>query len=71
MDKEEKMSEELLKEMNEKLQTIENLLILQLIREGVPDSQIEDALKIKKVPPSKLRASFPAGKFRRKNAKED
>lgn len=61
------MTEKLLKELNEKLQAIENLLILQLIQSGASDSQISETLKVKSVAPSNISASFPIKKLRKKN----
>ena len=58
-----------LKEVNEKLQAIENLLILQLIQNGASDSQISEVLKVKNVAPSNIRASFSIKNLRKKNEK--
>ncbi len=64
------MSEKLLKEINEKLQAIENLLILQLIQNGALDSQISDVLKIKNIAPSNIRTSFSIKKLKKKDDKK-
>ena len=59
----------LLKEMNEKLQAIENLLILQLIQNGATTDQISEVLQVKSVAISNLSASFSIKKLKRKNDK--
>lgn len=64
------MTDKFLKEMNEKLQAIQNLLILQLIQSGASDSQISEVLKVKSVAPTNIRASFSIKNLRRKNGKE-
>lgn len=65
------MTEKLLKEMNEKLQAIENLMILQLIQNGATNEQISEVLQVKTVAPSNIRASFSIKNLKKKNAKEE
>lgn len=61
------MTDKLLKELNEKMQAVENLLILQLIQNGVTTEQISEVLQVKSVAPSNIRASFPIKKLQKKN----
>ena len=68
---EKEMTERLLKELNEKLQAIENLLILQLIQDGATAKQIEKVLQVKKVAPTNIPQSFSIKELQRKNAKEE
>lgn len=63
--------EKLLKEMNEKLQAIENLLILQLIQTGATTEQINEVLQVKSVAFSNIRASFSIKNLKKKNVKEE
>ena len=61
------MTEKLLKELNEKMQAIENLLILQLIQNGATTEQIGQALQVKSIAVSNLSASFSIKKLKKKN----
>ncbi|MDO8622905.1 MAG: hypothetical protein Q7R52_01560 [archaeon] len=63
------MDEKLLKEINEKMQAIENLLILQLIQNGATNEQISEVLQIKSVAPSNIRTSFSIKNLKKKNDK--
>jgi len=65
------MTERLLREMNEKLQSIENLLILQLIQNGAKSEQISAVLKVKYINPSNVRDSLPVSKLQKREAKND
>jgi hypothetical protein len=49
------------------LQSIKNLLILQLIRDGATSEEISLALKAGQVSASNIRKSFPMRKVRKKN----
>ena len=59
------------KEINEKLQAIENLLILQLIQGGATAKQIEKVLQVKNVAPTNIPKSFSVKELQRKNVKEE
>lgn len=63
--------DKILKEVNEKLQAIENLLILQLIQNGATAKQIEAVLQVGKVAPTNIPKSFSIKDLKRKNAKEE
>ena len=52
------MNGKMLGEINEKLQSIENLLILQLIQNGASAKQIEKVLQVKNVAPTNIPKSF-------------
>lgn len=52
------------------IQSIKNLLILQLIRDGATSEEISIALKAGHVSPGNVRKAFPMKKIRRKNGKE-
>jgi hypothetical protein len=65
------MTDKLLQELNEKVQAVENLLILQLIQNGATADQIETSLKAKSFSPTNLSAYFPIKKLQKKNAKKD
>jgi hypothetical protein len=61
------MDEKQFKEMNEKLQAIENLLILQLIQGGATAGQIEKVLQVKSFASTNIPKSFSIKDLRRKN----
>jgi len=61
------MDDEIIKEMSGKLQSIENLLILQLIQGGATAKQIEKALQVKKVAPTNIPQSFSVKELQKKN----
>jgi len=63
--------DKILKEMNEKLQAIEDLLILQLIQNGASAKQIEKVLQVKNIAPTNIPKYFSIKDLRRKNAKEE
>ena len=65
------MDDKELEELNEKLQSIENLLILQLIQNGANARQIEKVLQIKNVASTNIPKSFPIKELQKKNAKEE
>ena len=65
------MTEKLLKEINDRLQAIENLLILQLIQNGASAKQIEKVLQVKNVAPTNIPKSFSIRELQKKNDKED
>ena len=64
------MTEKILKEINEKLQSIENLLILQLLQNGATAKQIEKVLQVEKVAPTNIPKSFSIKELQKKNAKD-
>ena len=63
------MSEKLLIGISEKLQAIENLLILQLIQNGAQADQIEQVLQVKNVAPTNIPKSFSVRELQKKKAK--
>ena len=60
----------MLGEINEKLQSIENLLILQLIQNGASAKQIEKVLQVKNVAPTNIPKSFSIKGLQKKNERE-
>ena len=60
-----------LKDIKDKLQAIENLLILQLIQNGAQADQIEKALQVKNVAPTNIPKSFSVRELQRKEAKQN
>jgi hypothetical protein len=60
------MEDKLLKELNEKMQAIENLLILQLIQNGATTEQISAVLKTKTINPSNISDSLSVKKLQKK-----
>ena len=65
------MTGALLKEMNKKLQEIENLLILQLVQDGATREQISLVLKAKTINSSNLSDSLPLKKLQKKEIKQN
>jgi len=62
-------TEKLLTKLNDKMQAIENLLILQLIQNGVTSEQISIALKVKSINPSNISDSLSVIKLKKKEVK--
>ena len=54
-------------DVKDELQSIKNLLVLQLIRDGATSEEISIALKAGPVSPSNIRTAFPMRQIRRKN----
>ena len=67
----EKSEKEILEEINEKLQAIENLLILQLIQNGANAKQIEKVLQVKNIAPTNIPQSFSVKGLQKKNVREE
>lgn len=65
------VSESDMKELKESLRSIESLLILQLLRQGVTTEQIEIVLKIKNIYPSNIKTSFPIKKLKKKGSQSE
>lgn len=63
-------TERLLIDLNKRMQSVENLLILQLIQNGATTEQISEVLQVESVAPSNLSASFPIKKLKKKEVKE-
>jgi len=61
------ISEKDMNELKDRLTQIESLLILQLLREGATTDQVETVLRVKKIYPSNIKASFPTKKLKKKN----
>ena len=70
MAKENKQDIDPLKEVKEKLQAIENLLILQLIQGGASAKQIEAVLQVKSLAPTNIPMSFSVKELQKKEAKD-
>jgi hypothetical protein len=59
-----------LQELNEKMQAVENLLILQLIQNGATTEQISTVLKVSSINPSNISDSLPVKKLQKREAKK-